>query len=141
MPSIGTVELERIADRFGLADVYVFGSRADEVAAALSGRTPIAQSPSDVDIAVRPRPDRALTPVERAKLVSALEAAFGGETVDLLVLPEADAFLSLAAIRGNLLFAADADDQAEYELYVLRRAGDQAPLERERQEIVMNGGR
>ena len=74
-------------------------------------------------------------------LTLALEHALDAPRVDLLILSEAGPFLALAAIRGNLLFCADSVDQAEYELCVLRRAGDLAPFERERQEIVLNGGR
>lgn len=124
-----------------LVDVYVFGSRADEITAAVRESRLIEQGGSDIDTAVRPRADRVLSPADTADLASTLERALGGEEVDLLVLPEADAFLALAAIRGNLLFTADTDDQAEYELHVLRRAGDQAHLERERQQIMMDRGR
>ena len=132
--------LAAIAEQFGLADIYVFGSRADEF--ALSDRQSSAQhSDSDVDIAVRPRGPRVLSPEDRVTLTLALERALDVPRVDLLVLPEAGPFLALAAIRGNLLFRADFVDQAEYELFVLRRAGDLAPLERERQEIILNGGR
>ena len=44
--------------------------------------------------------------------------------------------------RGELLFCADATDQAEYELYVLRRAGDLLPFEHERRDLILkHGGR
>ena len=130
-----------IAERFGLADIYVFGSRAGEF--TLNDRQSSVQqrSDSDVDIAVRPRGARVLLPEDRVTLMLALEQALDVPRVDLLVLPDAGPFLALAAIRGNLLFCADSVDQAEYELFVLRRAGDLAPFERERQEIVLNGGR
>jgi hypothetical protein len=59
---------------------------------------------------------------------------------ELVVLPEADPFLALDAIRGALLYARDLDAQAEYELYVLRRAGDLGPFARERWERVLRGG-
>ena len=94
-----------------------------------------------MDIAVRPHRSVSLAPGDRVELTLALEQALRVSTVDLLVLPEAGPFLALAAIRGNLLFCVDPVDQAEYELYVLRRAGDLAPLERDRQDIVLNGGR
>lgn len=89
----------------------------------------------------RPRAGVSLAPPDRVELTLALEHALDVRPVDLLMLPEAAPFLALAAIRGNLLYRADAVDQAEYELFVLRRAGDLAPLERERQQIVLGGGR
>jgi predicted nucleotidyltransferase len=133
-------DLASIARRFRLADIYVFGSRAGEIAAGAPPPSAIAVE-SDVDIAVRPRADGSLTPEERVDLTLALERTLGVSRVDLLMLPDAGAFLALAAIRGNLLFCVDAVDQAEYELFVLRRAGDLAPFERERQEVVLGGGR
>ena len=129
-----------IAERFGLADVYVFGSRAGEFASS-DRQSSAERSDSDVDIAVRSRDARVLSPEDRVTLTLALEHALDAHRVDLVILSEAGPFLALAAIRGNLLFCADSVDQAEYELFVLRRAGDLAPFERERQEIVLNGGR
>lgn len=133
-------DIAAIAARFDLADIYVFGSRADEVSGS-TARAIIRASESDIDIAVRSRDFRALAPEVRVDLTLAVERALGVGCVDLVVLSEASPLLALAAIRGNLLYCADVVDQAEYELFVLRRAGDLAPLERERQEIVLQGGR
>ena len=134
-------ELASIAGRFGVADIYVFGSRSNALVSADGAGVAAGEATSDVDIAVRPFRGIALAPAERVELTLALERALRASPVDLLVLPEAGPFLALAVIRGNLLFCADPVDQAEYELFVLRRAGDLAPLERERQEIVLAGGR
>lgn len=128
--------LEAVAARFGLADVYVYGSQADAIASGASSA-----EGSDIDIAIRPRLGIRLSPPDRVDLTLELERALGASPVDLLILPDASPFLALAAIRGNLLFCTDTVDQAEYELFVLRRAGDLAPLERDRQEIVLAGGR
>ena len=40
-------------------------------------------------------------------------------------------------MRGERLYARDAYWADEYELYVLRRAGDLAPLERERMAMIL----
>jgi hypothetical protein len=37
----------------------------------------------------------------------------------------------------DILYARDEDDADEYDLYVLRRAGDLAPLERERIALIL----
>lgn len=134
-------ELAAIARRFGLADIYVFGSRADEISSGQTHHDATGGAESDVDVAVRPAGRHTVSPEDRVELTLALERMLGVFRVDLVVLAEAGAFLALAAVRGNLLFCADAVDQAEYELFVLRRAGDLAHLERERQRIVLSGGR
>src|SRR5438067_11851455 len=118
MPTAHDPRASRLADvaaRFSVADIYVFGSRADEVASARIA--PAVRPDSDVDIAVRPLAPTAspLSPAMRVDLTHALEQALGVSPVDLLVLPEAGAFLALAAVRGHLLYCADAVDQAEYE--------------------------
>jgi hypothetical protein len=53
------------------------------------------------------------------------------------VLDEADPFLAANIIRGERLFAANSDSADEYDLYVLRRAGDFVPLERERIAMIL----
>ena len=71
----------------------------------------------------------------------ALEDLFDVGRVDLVVLPEADPFLAVNVIRGERLFADNAYLADEYDLYVLRRAADLLPLERERQRLILEGGR
>ena len=61
-----------------------------------------------------------------------LEELLGVPRVDLVILPEADAFLAAEIVRGELLYAQDLDQEAETQLYYLRRAGDLAPFFRER---------
>jgi hypothetical protein len=50
---------------------------------------------------------------------------------------QTDPFLAAEIIRGERLFTKDEHEADEYELYVLRRAGDLAPLERERMALVL----
>lgn len=63
----------------------------------------------------------------------------GPSDVDLVVLPEADPFLAAEIIRGERVFSRDEYEADEYDLYVLRRAGDLIPLERERMALIMQG--
>lgn len=138
MPHDLSESLRSLAERCGLADVYVFGSRAEEIAALTRGDTARSgPAESDVDIGVRPQRSRRLAVHERVDLASALEDLLGVMRVDLVVVSEVDAFLARDIVAGELLYCADADDQAEYELYVLRRAGDLAPFERERRELLL----
>ncbi len=67
----------------------------------------------------------------------ALEDAFEVPRVDLVMLAEADPFLAANVVRGERLYARDTYLADEYDLYVLRRAGDLAPLERERIALIL----
>lgn len=134
--------LDALGERFGLAELYVFGSRASEIATRARGTALEAPDPAtaaaDVDIGVRSRLGRRLDVDVILDLTGALETLFDVGRVDLVLLPSAPPFLAVDVIRGELLYCADADDQAEYELYVLRRAGDLAPFQRARHEMVLS---
>jgi predicted nucleotidyltransferase len=133
-------ELADIARRYHLDDIYVFGSRASEIATRLRGLSAACEHPaSDVDIAVQPGHGHRLSARERVRLASALEDLLAVGRVDLVLLPEAGPFLAVEAIRGELLYCSDLDAQAEDELYILRRAGDLAPYERQRWAYIIEG--
>jgi predicted nucleotidyltransferase len=137
-PDHRTTALAELAEDFELADIYVFGSREDDFvqgAGAGSDRRP--EIETDLDIGVRPVRNGRLSARRRAELVVALEDLFDVPRVDLVIVPEAPPFLALAVISGELLYCRDTTDQAEYELYVLRRAGDLAPFERERRAHIL----
>jgi predicted nucleotidyltransferase len=121
--------LETLADEYGLLALYVFGSRAEEIAGRVAG-SPVATShpESDVDIGVQPLRNRRLTAEDRVHIVQRLETLLGADRVDVVILPEANAFLAADVVRGELLLATDLDAEAELQLYHLRRAADLAPL-------------
>jgi predicted nucleotidyltransferase len=129
--------LDEFCRNHGLDALYVFGSRAEEVRRRLdAGRLVPAASSSDVDIGILP-PESVVLPVDRKVAIAAgLEDLFGVSRVDLVVLPEADSFLAVNVIRGERLYFRDAHRIDEYELFVLRRAGDLAPFERERLAMI-----
>ena len=89
--------------------VYLFGSRA-------KGEE---HPRSDVDLEIH------------------FEDALGTE-VDLVDLGKARPFLALDVIRGERLYCRDSTRCDEFDLYVLRRAGDLLPLERERRRILLD---
>ena len=135
--------LGEIARRYGIRDVYVFGSRAVEIASRVRGENfDNASSPSDVDIAVQPRAGRNLDVHDRVRLGIELEDLFEAPRVDLVVLSEARPWLAVEVLRGEVLFTDDDLAQAEHELYILRRAADLAHMRRERiEQILTEGGR
>jgi len=127
-----------LAQSFSLTAVYVFGSRAEEIVASAFGKAPSGdRSESDVDIGVQPERGSFLSARQRVQLVLKMEEIFGVSRVDLVILPEANAFLAADIVRGELLYCCDSAQEAELQLYYLRRAGDLAPFLRERwRELV-----
>lgn len=132
--------IRSIAKRFGLLEIYVFGSRAAEIRARVFGEPAEAKRrDSDVDIGVRTGRRRRLSAEDRVQLAVELEDLFEVQRVDVVVLEAASPFLALDVIRGDLLYSEDADAQAKYELYVLRRAADLEPFERLRIRQILTG--
>jgi len=132
--------LENLAKRFAVSELYVFGSRAREMAGKVRGLPADPAFPeSDVDIGVEPSPGRLLSVADKVELAIALEDLLMVDRVDLIVISEADPFLAVEIVRGELLFCEDLDRQAENELYILARAGDLARYRRERVESILSG--
>ena len=129
--------LALICQRFDIAALYAFGSRGAEIRRLVEQGQPQKSSPSDVDIGVRPIPGSPLSLQNKVRLAIALEDLFNVDRVDLVSLPEADPFLAANIIRGERLYGRDEYEADEYDLYILRRAGDLAPLERERMALIL----
>ncbi len=135
-------QLQGICTRFGVALLYVFGSRAQEVLDWLEARQPaLTPGPSDVDIGAKALSGRQWKLQDKVELALALEDLLGVYRVDLVNFDDADPFLAANIVRGERLFAVDELQADEYDLYVLRRAGDLAPLQRERIALILERGR
>ena len=140
MNTIDAKALQSIAKRYGIIALYLFGSRAQDILDRTRGKRVSSGTPgSDVDVGALPHREQRLTARERVRLSMELEDLFGVERVDLVVLSEADTYLAVDAIRGELIYSGDPDEQAEYELYILRRAGDLANYQRERINQILSG--
>jgi predicted nucleotidyltransferase len=135
-----TYALQALANRYHLNAIYAFGSRCEEIRLQLAGK-PFNRdfSGSDLDIGVQPAEKCRLSPKDKVTLAIELEDLFHVPRVDLVLLSEATPFLALDIIRGELIYCSDYDAQAEYELYVLRRAGDLAHFERKRRRHILYG--
>jgi predicted nucleotidyltransferase len=128
--------LTEICRQFDVDILYVFGSRSMEVRRWLyDAGAQLSPGPADVDVGVNAA--RPLSVDAQVRLALALEDFLGVTRVDLVSLVEADPFLSANVVRGERLYARGRDMADEYDLYVLRRAGDLAPLERERMALVL----
>ena len=131
-------DLKQICQQLGVHTLYVFGSQAKKIRNFVKSRQDaLPLSSSDVDIGVRALLGGKFSITEKVDLALALEDLFGCKRVDLVSLSEVDPFLAAEVIRGEQLFTHNAHEADEYELFVLRRAGDLAPLERERMALVL----
>lgn len=108
--------------------VYVFGSQA-------FGR---ARTDSDVDLGVLYRTRQSLDTTLR--LEQEIEQAVG-KRIDLVDVARARAFLALDIVRGERVFCRESSEADRFELYVLRRAGDLLPFERQRQALLLTPSR
>ena len=104
--------------------LYVFGSRV----------TGSFRPDSDLDVGVLYSTPR---PLERTLALEATLADATGLPVDLVDVGRAGAFLALEVVRGERVFCRDDVAADRFELYVLARAGDLLPFERERQRIEL----
>ncbi len=130
--------IAELCEQYNVVSLYVFGSQAPEISKSLRTGAPLSlMAGHDVDIGVKADADHPLTTQHKVELAQALESLFSASRVDLVCLGEADPFLEANVIRGERLFTADTRAADEYELYILRRAGDLAPYERARVNMIL----
>jgi uncharacterized protein len=127
--------LVHLCEAYKVKSLYAFGSRSVVASRFILTGEPMPASESDLDIGVLP--DKPLSVKEKVQLALGLETLFDVSRVDLVVLPDADPFLAVNIIRGERLYEKDTYQADEYDLYILRRAGDLAPLERERMALIL----
>ena len=126
--------------RHRVASLYAFGSRAAEALEwTKDERERFDERPSDLDLAVTPVVGAEFDARDRVRLGIDLESLFEVPQVDLVILWEAEAFLAVEVVRGELLYCDDPDCQAREELYILRRAGDRAFFDEKRLEGILCG--
>ena len=129
-------KVEQLCRKYRVKALYVFGSRAAQMLRALADDNyQFPPSSSDLDVGALTHSPFSIE--DKVNLILALETIFAAPRVDLFLLQEADAFLAANVIRGERIFAEDSYLADEYELYVLRRAGDLAELERERMAMIL----
>jgi predicted nucleotidyltransferase len=125
-----TAEIIERLRAFGAADprllgLYLFGSRA-------SGEE---RPDSDIDLGILFREPQTLD--DQLTLEVRLQEALPGLGLDVVDLGKASAFLALSVIRGERIYCADEYACDNFDLYVLRRAGDLAPFERQRRKLAL----
>jgi len=134
--------LAELCDEFCVGILYAFGSQAGAVREWLAGKSSdLDAGPADVDVGVKVSKEMRLSVRDKVRLALAIEDLLDVTRIDLVCLNDADPFLAANVIRGERLFARDTCEADEYDLYVLRRAGDLAPLERERLALILGDAR
>ena len=114
------------ARRSDVRALWLFGSRADGTA----------REASDVDVGVLWEPGQ---PLEATISLEEELSRATGLPVDVVDARRSGAFLALEIVRGERVFCRDEVAADLFELYVLRRAGDLMPFERERQAMLLGG--
>jgi len=111
-------KIETLADKYQLQLIYAFGSRAKEILNTVEGKKSLSTtSNSDLDIGIKSE-----KPLSVQKKVE---------------IPEAPVILALDIVQGELLYAQDENFEAEYQLYIMRKAADLMPYERLKQKIIL----
>ncbi|NOH00837.1 MAG: nucleotidyltransferase domain-containing protein [Chloroflexi bacterium] len=134
--SVRFEKIRQICEKYKVKSLYVFGSRRMELFQAIRDDSfQLARTQSDLDIGVLTHSPFSIE--DKVNLTLELETLFDSSNIDLFVLQEVDAFLAVNIIRGERVFAEDSYQADEYELFVLRRAGDLAELERQRMAMIL----
>jgi len=131
-------KIAEVCLKYEIADLYVYGSRSKEIAALVYNLPLLPEQPErDLDVGILPEKKEVWYPQKRVNLIIELEDLFHVNRVDLVLLPKADPYLALDIIRGELLYTRDPDQQASYELFILRQAGDLLPYKNERIQMIL----
>lgn len=129
--------LAALCQQHAVAVLYAFGSRAQQARDWLEGKIPsLPASQSDLDLGALPETGVYLRARQKVDLTLDLEDFFDVPRVDLVILPEAPPYLASNIIQGERLYARDEDQADEFDLYVLRKAGDLMPFHRQRLAMI-----
>ena len=121
-----------------LIAVFAFGSRSVEAAARLRGENmPSERSDSDLDLGILLPQEVEFDLRQIINFAIAVEDLFNVPRADIVDLRSAPPYLALDAIRGERLYCAGTYETDVFELFVLRRAADLAPYERERRKMLL----
>ena len=144
---MGSKHLSRLGElcaRHGVMALYAYGSRAAQAVHWLHRGGAFGAGPNDLDLAVSGGIDKRYSLAEKVALASAFSDLFEFGAIDLADMNEVDPFVAANIVRGERLYCADRMYADDLDLYVLRRAGDLAPYERERlariESTIMAGG-
>ena len=130
--------IAKLAEKHKLQIIYSFGSRAQEINNRVLGKKHRIKAPnSDLDIGIKPK--RALNVKEIVEIAIFFEDLFDIPKVDVISIPDVSIFLALEIVQGELLYVQDEMFEAEYQLYIMRRAAELTPFEYQARAIILDG--
>ncbi len=116
--------IEKLAKRFNVRIIYLFGSRKDEGTGYLKGHPVSSKVKSDLDIGVV---FGGLPPNKTevyGQMYIELSEIFEPFEIDLVFLEETDSLFQYEAIKGEVVYYDDMDFLDSYEESVMKRAED-----------------
>ncbi|MFO7867508.1 MAG: nucleotidyltransferase domain-containing protein [Candidatus Aminicenantes bacterium] len=125
-----------MARRHSLQIIYAFGSRSKEVLEVIQGnKERLSSSKSDLDIGVKP--EHPLNIDDKVQIACFFEDLLNLPRVDVVEIPTAPVSLALDIVQGELLYAEDSTFEAEYQLYIMKRAAELAPFEKMKKRMIL----
>lgn len=133
-----TKRITAFAEKHQIQLIYAFGSRAKEIARLLENSlSPAERSRSDLDIGIKAKSP--LNMDAKVDIAVFFEDLFDVPKVDVVALDEAPVFLALEIVEGEILYACDEDFEAEYQLFIMRRAAELVTFDKQVREAILGG--
>lgn len=124
--------LARLADRYDLSLVYLFGSQVEVGLSLLRGDSlPVVDALADIDVGVVFRgklPPPSTRADVYADMYSEMVDMFSPHPLDLCFLQENHSVFQCAIFDGASIYAIDTETRLDYEEDVVRRAADFRPV-------------
>ncbi|MDP2915118.1 MAG: nucleotidyltransferase domain-containing protein [Candidatus Aminicenantes bacterium] len=129
-------KINKIAGKYHIQVIYAFGSRAKEINLLIQGKKrTLSRSHSDLDIGIKT--EHPLNVKDKADIAVFFEDLFEMPRVDVVVISEAPIPLAYKIVTGELIFARDETDEAEYQLLIMRMMADILPHLRSRRKLAL----
>ena len=136
-------EIKKIAKKYGIALIYLFGSQAEQGAKYLKGDNVNADDLSDLDLSVSFKNIPSDPMKTYGALYKELSELFEPFNIDLVFMHEVEILLQYEIIKGVRIFEKDESLADEVEEMIMKRAGDlvykKRILNREILEAIENG--
>jgi len=121
-----TYHIRNIAEKYGIAFIYLFGSQSENGARYLQGNNINAEDLSDLDLAVFLKSIPSNPMKIYGALYKELSEIFEPFNIDLVFMHEVDILFKYEIIKGIRIFEKDASFADELEEMVMKRAEDLA---------------
>lgn len=118
--------LQEIAENYGIALIYLFGSRAKEGKEYLEGKSIVTDLKSDLDIAVVFKNIEYIDVKIYASIYKDLSLLFDKFEIDLIFMHEHSPLFQYEIIKGYKVYSADDEFADSFEESIIKQAEDLA---------------